>query len=200
MDNASIHHRDLARYYMMGSFVAEKIGLEFLPIYSPFLNPFGLLKSRLWRSRLNASVTDESKSMLKRNLTDQVMRITNDDGRQYYFHVEHFLKYAEDRSPVFTQQLHEASHSGDKTGLYPMPPERIDHLLDSYLPDRYTEFTPEDQADVEQSYGFKRPTMTMIDEMVVRHNSAEVSDTGVATSNTASEVEYQFGIPYGAYR
>ncbi|GMF23600.1 unnamed protein product [Phytophthora fragariaefolia] len=52
--------------------------------------------------------------------------------------------------------------------------------------------TPEDQADVEQSYGFKKLTMTMIDEMVARHNSAEVSDTGVDTSNTASEVVYQF--------
>ncbi|GMF49153.1 unnamed protein product [Phytophthora fragariaefolia] len=87
-------------------------------------------------------------------------------------------------------------HGGNETGLCPMLPEIIEHLIDSYLPDRYTEFTPEDQADVEQSYGFKRLTMTMIvemiDEMVARHNSAEVSDTGVARSNTASEVEYQF--------
>ncbi|KAJ8578367.1 hypothetical protein ON010_g836 [Phytophthora cinnamomi] len=73
-----------------------------------------------------------------------------------------------------------------------MFPENLEHLLDSYLPDRYTEFTPEHQADVEQSYGFKRLTMTMIDELVARYNSADDSDTGVATSNIASEAEYQF--------
>ncbi|KAG6951068.1 hypothetical protein JG687_00013840 [Phytophthora cactorum] len=52
MDNASMHHRDPVNDYMNGNVVREKIGLEFLPIYSPFLNPleeiFGLLKARSW--------------------------------------------------------------------------------------------------------------------------------------------------------
>ncbi|KAE9004324.1 hypothetical protein PR001_g17747 [Phytophthora rubi] len=200
MDNASIHHRDPVKDYMTGSVVSEKIGLEFLPIYSPFLNPleevFGLLKSRLWRSRSGAAVTDESKSLLKRNLSQEVLRIANDDVRQYYFHVEHLLKFAEDRTPVFTQQLYEASHNGDEAGLCPMLPETIERLLDSYLPERYTEFTPEAQADVEQSYGCKRLTMTMIDDIAARHcceeDSTNIVGDAIDNGGAACETEYNF--------
>ncbi|RLN51774.1 hypothetical protein BBJ28_00023844 [Nothophytophthora sp. Chile5] len=142
MDNASIHHRDNATGYMLGSAVARKIGLEFLPIYSLFLNPleevFGLL---------NASYS-------------------NDDIRQYYFHVKHFLKFSEDRTPVFTQQLYESSHAGDEAGLCPMLAESVEKLLDSYLPHCYDEFTPEVNATLEHLYGCRRLTMNMIDAIV----------------------------------
>jgi transposase len=196
MDNASIHHRDPVKDYMTGSVVSEKIGLEFLPIYSPFLNLFGLQKSRLWRARSGAAVTDESKSLLKRNQSQEVLRITNDDVRQYYFHVEHFLKFAEDRTPVFTQQLYEASHNGDEAGLCPMLPESLERLLDSYLPERYTEFTPEAQADVEQAYGCKRLTMTVIDDIAARHrregdSSSTVGDE-LSNGPAESETDYNF--------
>jgi transposase len=200
MDNASIHHRDPVKDYMTGSVVSEKIGLEFLPIYSHFLKPleevFGLLKSRLWRARSGAAVTDESKSLLKRNQSQEVLRITNDDVRQYYFHVEHFLKFAEGRTPVFTQQLFEASHNSAEAGFCPMLPESLERLLDSYLPERYTEFTPEAQADVEQAYGCKRLTMTMIDDIAAHHrregDSGSTVGDELSNGPAESETEYNF--------
>ncbi|KAE9281198.1 hypothetical protein PF008_g27944 [Phytophthora fragariae] len=195
MDNASIHHRDIVTDYLQGGVVAEKIGLEFLPVYSPFLNPleevFGLLKSRLWRARSDSPVTGESKSQLKRSLSEQVLRVTNDDVRQFYFHVEHFLKFSEDRTPVFTQQLYEPSHRGDDAGLCPMLPETLERLLDSYLPHRYAEFTPKAQPDVEESYGCKRLTMEMIEAIEARQYVGVASDSNTAT-DASSVTEFNF--------
>ncbi|KAE9308870.1 hypothetical protein PR003_g20643 [Phytophthora rubi] len=77
-----------------------------------------------------------------------------------------------------------------------MLPETIERLLDSYLPERYTEFTPEAQADVEQSYGCKRLTMTMIDDIAARHrceeDSTNIVGDAIDNGGAACETEYNF--------
>ncbi|KAE8877363.1 hypothetical protein PF003_g38534 [Phytophthora fragariae] len=110
---------------------------------------------------------------------------------QFYFHVEHFLKFSEDRTPVFTQQLYEPSHRGDDAGLCPMLPETLERLLDSYLPHRYAEFTPKAQPDVEESYGCKRLTMEMIEAIEARQYVGVASDSNTAT-DASSVTEFNF--------
>ncbi|EGZ24070.1 hypothetical protein PHYSODRAFT_325222 [Phytophthora sojae] len=92
MDNASMHHRSSVTDYLNGDAVANLLKIEFVLIYSPFLNPldevFGTVKSRLWRNRSEAGVTDESKAMLKRCLAEVLMQVTEHDVRQFYFHVD----------------------------------------------------------------------------------------------------------------
>lgn len=193
MDNAKIHHRGIVTAYLYGEVVSQRIGLEFLPIYSPFLNPleetFALIKTRLWRERSNATVTGESKAMLKRDLSNQVLAITEHDVRQYYFHVEHFLKFATERTPVFTQQLYESSHSGDEMGLCPMLPETVEALLDSYLPHTYEEFTPEMNDSIERAFGCQRLTMDAVDALLPRSSD----DSELAGGDDFnSEREFQF--------
>ncbi|KAJ0392914.1 hypothetical protein ATCC90586_010244 [Pythium insidiosum] len=78
----------------------------------------------------------ESKAFIKKVLSEEVLKITAEDVRSFYFHVEHFLKFALERPPVFTQQLYENSHRGDEVGLCPLLEDRVDALLDTYFPHR----------------------------------------------------------------
>ncbi|POM65610.1 Hypothetical protein PHPALM_18645, partial [Phytophthora palmivora] len=114
------------------------------------------------RRQKPASVTDESRAMLKKKLSEVVVRITEHDVRQFYFHVEHFIRYALDKTPVFTQQLYENSHSGDEVGYSPMLPDTIETLFASYLPQTYEEFAPEMNRDIEHVFGVRRLTMEVI--------------------------------------
>lgn len=178
LDNANMHHRSIVVDYLRGEAVSQWIGMEFLPPYSPFLNPleeiFGLIKCRLWRRRATADITDESKAFVKKSLVEEVTMISEEDARSFYFHVEHFLKYAKDGTPVFTQQLYEDSHIGDEAGLCPLLPAAVENLLASYLPHSYEEFTAEMCADVEAIYGCRRLTLTDVQQV----NLDERSDDG----------------------
>ncbi|KAJ0391022.1 hypothetical protein P43SY_011021 [Pythium insidiosum] len=42
----------------------------------------------------------ESKAFIKKALSEEVLKITAEDVRSFYFHVEHFLKFALERAPV----------------------------------------------------------------------------------------------------
>ncbi|RLN90496.1 hypothetical protein BBJ28_00004152 [Nothophytophthora sp. Chile5] len=169
-DHARIRHTDDVTEYFHGEFVSQLFRLEFLPIHSPFLNPleevFGLIKARIWRRRSNDNVKDESKAMLKRSLVEQVSAITVHDVRQCYSHVERFINYARDRTPVCTQHLYESTHSGDELELCPMLPETVETLLASYVPNTFEEFTPEANALVERAFGCPRLTMDVINSIM----------------------------------
>lgn len=173
MDNAKIHHRGIVVGYLRGDAVSRWIGMEFLPPYSPFLNPleevFGLIKCRLWRRRSVATVTDESKAFIKKSLVEEVTKITAEDARSFYFHVEHFLKFAKDCTPVFTQQLYKDTHVGDEVGLCPLLPLAVETLLASYLPHSFEEFTAEMCDDVERIYGCKRLRLDDIRRVQLEH-------------------------------
>lgn len=108
---------------------------------------------------------------MKKSLVEEVTKISEEDARAFYFHVKHFLKYAKDRTPVFTQQLYEDSHVGDEAGLCPLLPVTIENLLASYLPHSYDEFTPEMCVDVEVVFGCKRLTLADVQRISLEHAS-----------------------------
>ncbi|EGZ27904.1 hypothetical protein PHYSODRAFT_321619 [Phytophthora sojae] len=120
-----------------------------------------------------AGVTDESKAMLKRCLAEVVLQVTEHDVSQFYFHVEHFMRYVVDRTPVFTQPNYENSHGGDELGLCPILPDKVEALLVSYLPDEFGQFTPEQHRQLEEAFGVQRLTMQAIEALV---NGGQPSD------------------------
>ncbi|KAF4138623.1 hypothetical protein GN958_ATG12181 [Phytophthora infestans] len=72
-----------------------------------------------------------------KKLAEVTLCITERDVRQFYFHIEHFIPYALDKSPVFTRHIYENSHRGDEMGQCPLLQDTVAYLLAICLPQTF---------------------------------------------------------------
>ncbi|GLE08840.1 hypothetical protein PINS_up020292 [Pythium insidiosum] len=172
MDNVGTHHSACLVNYLQGELISPSLCLEYLPPYSPFLNPleelFVYIKQQIWLQRAADTSTDEDRyQQIKR-----CVQIVTDAKKKnmlfpFFLHVQEFLRSCKTREPVYTQQLYESSHIGDEVDQCPILSESIETLLNSYLPHSYEEFTAEQCALVLAQYGVPRLTDSYVEDVIM---------------------------------
>ncbi|DAZ93106.1 TPA: hypothetical protein N0F65_006858 [Lagenidium giganteum] len=150
LDNVSSHRTHNAYASIHTEAMRNVLCVEYLPLYSPFLNPveevFAQIKFRLAATKSHQSVTDESKAAIKQSLVHQVETITKDHLISYQVHVEQFLAASRNGIPVLTSHMHESSHQGDETRTPATTDVEAITIARRHLPTAFSQFTAEDHV------------------------------------------------------
>lgn len=166
-DNVRTHHVKAIEKYFSGNVVSQHLALEFLPPYSPFLNPveevFSLIKFKFFHAVNNSKQTPESRAAITKILAEEVLNVTREDIFFFYVHTLEFINMSLREETILSQQHYEQSHKGDEHMMRGSISEEVELLLNSYLPESYKKFTPSQNKLLEQRFNVKRLTKEMVD-------------------------------------
>jgi len=111
----------------------EHLEVKLIPACSPLLNAiaevFGLLKCRVAREKSETSSTAISTEEIKKELVEQVQKLTKEELKKFANHVQEWMLSARRGEPVYTYDLYESSHFGDEH-FTPLPDD-IELILNS---------------------------------------------------------------------
>ena len=165
-DNVRTHQTKAVQEYFKGDAVSTFLALEPLPSYSPFLNPleeaFALQKHRFFSLLNQSGKTVESKPAVIELLAKVAEGVTKEDLFGFFEHTLEFIRISSRKEHVLSQSHYEDSHLGDEFMHGAEMSKEIELLLDSYLPENYAEFTPEQQRLLENRFNVKRLTREMV--------------------------------------
>lgn len=145
VDNAGNHHNSCFREYFQGDEVGKFFGLEYLPVYSPFLNPveeiFAILRYRMFKEMFKSNKQAYSREAVKDLIVQEVGKITKEEVHKCYLHAHDFLQPSRAGTAILSQHLFEDTHCGDEAGTTEEMRRRVDQILDKYLPNDYSIYT-----------------------------------------------------------
>uniref|UniRef100_A0A7S3E830 Tc1-like transposase DDE domain-containing protein n=1 Tax=Rhodosorus marinus TaxID=101924 RepID=A0A7S3E830_9RHOD len=161
LDDAGPHKKATISSFFENEPVSSTLRPTYLPPHSPFLNPceeiFGLIATNLWREEIQTLLKGHNIDTMTKTLADQCANLSKELIVTCYEHMTSFLKACSAGQMIFTRDVYEAYAEGDEYQKM-ADSEEVDMLLNSYLPQFYEEFTPDNNSTLEDKFGVPRLT------------------------------------------